>query len=268
MNTSLNDNRPLRNNVSLFSKVPDITQVLICADDFAFNPACSDAIAKLAMAQKIQATSALVLSPHWLRDAPLLQAVRGSFSVGLHLDWTSRYALSAGHGMGLGEAMMRAALGQFPPAQTRQIVARQLDLFESCWGAPPDHIDGHQHVHQFAGICEALLAELADRYPRHRPWIRISNPANQRRSIKSVLIRAQGASRLKALSKRLRFSYTPFLSGIYDFQGGEARFRQLLGQWQQQAQPGTVIMCHPGTAIEPGDSHGDARVWEYAVLSA
>lgn len=243
-------------------------QVPICADDFAFNPACSEAIAKLALAQKIQATSALVLSPHWMRDAPLLQAVRGRLSVGLHLDWTSRYALSAGHGMGLGEAMMRAALGRFPLVRTRQIVAKQLDLFEACWGAPPDHIDGHQHVHQFAGIREALLAELTARYPRHRPWIRISNPANQCNSIKTQVIRAQGASRLKVLSEQLSFPYTPFLSGIYDFRGGEGRFRQLLGQWKQQAQPGTVIMCHPGTAIEPGDSHGDARVWEYAVLSS
>ena len=125
--------------------------VLLCADDFAFNAACSQAIIELAGASSIQATSAMVLSPRWEKDAPILHAARGKASVGLHLDWTSDFARAEGHGMPLGQAMLRAAWGGFSGAATRRVIARQLDLFEKHWGGPPDHIDGHQHVHQFAG---------------------------------------------------------------------------------------------------------------------
>lgn len=242
--------------------------VWLGADDFAHDAGCSDAIARLALGGKIQATSALVLSPRWQRDALLLEPVRGSLSVGLHLDWTSRHAFAAGHGMGLGQAMLRAAFGKFPMAQTRSLIARQLDRFEDAWGAPPDHIDGHQHVHQFAGIREALLAEMAKRYGLRRPWLRISNPAAAPGSIKSRMIRALGAGQLQALSAQLSIPVMPHLDGIYDFRGGQAHYRRLLAQWRERALPGTVIMCHPATAIEPGDSHGSARLWEYAVLSA
>jgi chitin disaccharide deacetylase len=244
------------------------SEVWMGADDFAHNAGCSDAIARLASARKIQSTSAMVLSPRWKPDGPMLQPVRGSLSVGLHLDWTSRHALAAGHGIGIAEAMLRAALGRFPLARTQSLVARQLDLFEDVWGAPPDHVDGHQHVHQFAGIREALLTEIARRYPLPRPWVRISNPADGLGSIKSLVIRSQGAGSLQALSERLSIPVMPHLDGIYDFRGGEARYRRLLAHWRQRAIPGTVIMCHPGTANEPGDSHGAARMWEYAVLSA
>ena len=242
--------------------------VLLCADDFAFNAACSEAIIKLAGASKIQATSAMVLSPRWEKDAPLLQAAKGKISVGLHLDWTSDFARTEGHGMRLGQAMLRAAWGGFSRVPTRRVIARQLDLFEKHWGGPPDHIDGHQHVHQFAGIRDALLAEITDRYAQQRPWLRISNPTARHGSIKTMMIRAQGASPLRALSEQLSIPCMPFLSGIYDFRGGERRYRELLGQWQRDANAGTVIMCHPATAAEPGDSIGAARVWEYAALRA
>lgn len=244
------------------------TDVMLCADDFAFNAACSEAIIKLAEASKIQATSAMVLSPRWEKDAARLQAAKGKISVGLHLDWTSDFARTEGHGMRLGQVMVRAAWGGFSRIPTRRVIARQLDLFETRWGGPPDHIDGHQHVHQFAGIRDALLAEITERYAQARPWLRISNPTVRHGSIKTMMIRAQGASSLRALSEQLSVPCMPFLSGIYDFHGGEKRFRKLLGQWKLDANAGTVIMCHPATEAEPGDSIGAARVWEYAVLRA
>ena len=52
--------------------------------------------------------------------------------------------------------------------EIRAEVARQLDRFEAGLGFPPDHIDGHQHVHVLPGIRRALLTEVAQRY-RARP---------------------------------------------------------------------------------------------------
>ncbi len=242
--------------------------MLLCADDFAYNAACSQAIAQLGEAGKIHATSAMVLSPRWAQDVALLRPLRGRISVGLHLDWTSEFALAAGHGMALGSALLRAVLGGFSIEQARTVIAQQLDRFEVHWGSAPDHIDGHQHVQQFAGIREALVQELAQRYPKSAPWLRISHPVKDDRSLKAVVLRRLGATQLKALAEQADLPCRPFLAGLYDFRGGQAHYRQLLTQWQHAAPRGTVIMCHPATQAEAGDSIGAARVWEYTALAA
>ncbi len=241
---------------------------LLCADDFAYNAACSDAIARLALARKIDATSAMVLSPRWAQDAPSLRPVRGQLSVGLHLDWTSENAVAAGHGTGLGAAMWRAYMVGFNVDKARQVIAQQLDLFEAHWGAAPDHIDGHQHVQQFAGIREALVQEMVRRYPSAKPWLRISNPVAQGLSLKIAVVGAMGALRLEALARQAGIPVRTHLSGLYNFAGGAAHYRELLAGWQRAAPTGSVIMCHPATAAEAGDSIGPARVWEYDALAS
>ncbi|HEY5580029.1 MAG TPA: ChbG/HpnK family deacetylase, partial [Rhodoferax sp.] len=87
--------------------------VILCADDFAVNASASAGIAKLGAMGRISATSVMVLSPRWPQDVALLQSLRGRIDVGLHLDWTSDFALAAGHGLSLGAAMLKAVLGGF-----------------------------------------------------------------------------------------------------------------------------------------------------------
>jgi len=143
--------------------------VMVCADDFAVHAEASLGIAELARNGRISATSVMVLSPRWPQDAALLKDLTQSIDVGLHLDWTSDFAVASGHGMSLAAAIRKAALGGFgrggAAAQaTRAVIERQLDAFEAQWKAPPDHVDGHQHVQQFAGIREALVLALVERY--------------------------------------------------------------------------------------------------------
>src|ERR1035437_5495376 len=142
--------------------------VILCADDFALHASLSIGIVKLAARGRHSATSAMVLSPRWAQDVALLQDLRGRIDVGLHLDWTSGFAVAAGHGLALGAAMLKAVLGGFGRAAalaaTRSVIDRQLDLFELQWKAAPDFVDGHQHVPQFAGIRHALVQALIQRY--------------------------------------------------------------------------------------------------------
>ena len=88
-----------------------LRRVILCADDFAVNASASLGIAELAAAGRISATSAMVLSPRWAQDVALLEPVRSRIDVGLHLDWTSEFAVAQGHGMSLGRAMLKAASG-------------------------------------------------------------------------------------------------------------------------------------------------------------
>ena len=176
--------------------------LIVCADDFAINTSVSLGIAKLAQMGRLSATSAMVLSPRWALDAPRLQDLRGQLDVGLHLDWTSDFALAAGHGLPLAAAMRRALLGRFGQAQASTVLERQLDAFESHWQAPPDFVDGHQHVQQFAGIREALVATLQRRYGALgvKPYLRISRAPPGLADIKSRVMAWMGANALASLA--------------------------------------------------------------------
>ena len=95
---------------------PGHKPLIVCADDFAVHESASLGIARLAAQGRISATSAMVLSPRWVRDAALLQDLRGRIDVGLHLDWTSDFARAAGHGLGLRAAMRRPMMAGATPS--------------------------------------------------------------------------------------------------------------------------------------------------------
>lgn len=246
--------------------------IILCADDFGLHGSASLGIARLAAMGRISATSAMVLSPRWPKDVALLQPLRERIDVGLHLDWTSAFALAAGHGRPLAAMMGRAVLGGFDAVAARAVIEHQLDAFEAHWQAPPDFVDGHQHVQQFAGIRDALVQVLRSRYgdgsgcPGRLPYVRISRAPAGAIDLKGRVIAALGASRLEALAQRAGIPAASALSGIYDFSGGQARYAGLMARWLKRAPAGSIIMCHPAQAAEPDDVIGIARSQEFAYL--
>jgi predicted glycoside hydrolase/deacetylase ChbG (UPF0249 family) len=250
-----------------------VTKPLVCcADDYAASSAISRGIAGLARAGRLTATSVMTLSPRWPQDAPALRELRGRIDVGLHLDWTSPFAAAAGHGITLAHAMARAAFGGFNREHARAVIERQLDAFEAQWQAPPDHMDGHQHAQQLAGIREALVQTLARRYPDHKPWLRISRVGAGQAGIKGRAITALGAAALRRLAERAGLPCAPELWGVYDFTGGPARYAMLMENWLARAPAHAVLMCHPADgqddALDPPDPIAAARRWECDVLGS
>jgi predicted glycoside hydrolase/deacetylase ChbG (UPF0249 family) len=243
--------------------------IIVCADDFAVHELASSGIAKLAGMGCISATSVMVLSPRWAQDVALLHDVRGRLDVGLHLDWTSDFAMASGHGLPLGQAMWRSILGGFDRAQASAVIERQLDLFETHWQATPDYVDGHQHVQQFAGIREALVAVLARRYAgqMHRPYLRVSRPPQGSMNLKAQVISRMGANALEKVAFNARLTSAGTLLGVYDFRGDINRFSALMVRWLIEAPAGSIIMCHPALAAEPCDAIGEARAQEFAYLT-
>jgi predicted glycoside hydrolase/deacetylase ChbG (UPF0249 family) len=243
--------------------------VILCADDFGLNQSASMGIAKLAEMGRLSATSSMVLSPRWPQDAALLYDLRERLDVGLHLDWTSAFAVAAGHGMSLARAMRTAVLGGFDPARaasvTRVVIERQLDAFERHWKAPPDHVDGHQHVQQFAGIRDALVQIMALRYGT-QAYLRISRPAPGRPDAKSWVIAAMGAAALNEIATDAGLPVAASLSGVYDFAGNQLWYANLMEGWLRDAPSGAIIMCHPAQAAEPDDRIGVARAQEFNYL--
>ena len=261
---------PLGRKHGAFCDVTPAKPLIVCADDYAGSGAISRGITALARAGRLTATSVMTLSPRWPQDAPALRELRGEIDVGLHLDWTSPFAGAAGHGMALAHVMLRAAVGGFDREQARAIIARQLDAFEAQWHAPPDHVDGHQHVQQLAGIREALVETLARRYPDCKPWLRISRAGAEYADIKGRVITALGASTLEQLAARAGLPCMSELWGVYDFTGGPVRYAALLENWLARAPACSVLMCHPAQgqddATDPPDPIAPARRWEFDVL--
>jgi len=245
--------------------------LVLCADDFAVHAGASQGIAQLARQGRLSATSAMVLSPRWAQDVALLRELRGRIDVGLHLDWTSAFAVRAGHGLSLGAAMRRALLGGFDRRAAQGVIERQLDLFEAQWDAPPDHVDGHQHVQQFAGIREPLVELLARRYPGRLPYLRVSqvrSGAGERPGFKSRVISALGSNAIKKIADSEDMPRTEALLGVYDFQGDTARYAALMDGWLAGAPAGGLLMCHPASAAGANDEICPARLREYSYLGS
>ena len=243
-------------------------RIVLCADDFAVHEAASRGIAQLASLGRLSATSVMVLSPRWSQDVALLHELRGRIDVGLHLDWTSDFALSAGHGGSLNAAMLKALLGGFDVAAARRVIDRQLDAFELFWKAPPDYVDGHQHVQQFDGIRQALVQAMSARYGDAQPYLRISQAVPSHAGLKGRIISSMGASALRELAVSANIPCAATLSGIYDFTGGGTRYAQLMNDWLALATEGDIVMCHPAIRCEPGDGIGAARQWEFDYLAS
>ncbi len=250
-------------------------EIIVCADDFAVHAGASLGIAELARGGRISATSVMVLSPRWPQDVALLKGLPQAIDVGLHLDWTSEFALESGHGMSLAAAMGKATLGGFgrgAAAQaTRAVIERQLDAFEAHWGAPPDHVDGHQHVQQFAGIREALLKALLARYAGHNerlPYLRISRAPVGHADLKNRVIAAMGADALERSAEQAGLKVCTSLLGVYDFSGDEGRYSALMDGWLRTAPQHSIIMCHPAQAGAEPDAIGAARAREFRYLGS
>lgn len=245
--------------------------MVVCADDFALNPGVSRAIAGLAGQGRISATSAMVCSPHWQAHAPWLSDLRGRIGVGLHLDLTSPWAVREGHGSGLGGVMARSLLHLTRADTAEQVIARQLDRFEQVWQAPPDHIDGHQHVQQFPVWREALVRLMGQRYaPGRRPWLRVSRPMPADGGFKTWLIGAMGAAALARSAALADIPCTSRLVGISDFRGDAGEWLRQAAQWLSWAgeADGVVLMCHPGLPDpDTGDGIASARAHEWSALS-
>ncbi len=249
--------------------------LILNADDFAFNAAVSRGIVTLAQLGRLTATSAMTLSPRWATDAPALAELRGQMDVGLHLDWTSPFAVNAGHGRGLKRAMLSAVLGGFNKTTARVVIERQLDAFEQIWQAPPSHIDGHQHVHQFKGIRDALVDIMAKRYnglpSDQKPYLRVSKGASSWLDVKASVIAALNSNAIKNIAIKAGITPARGLFGIYNFAGSEADYGVLMSQWLRSAPEHTIIMCHPAQgaldALDEDDGIAAARQREFNYLA-
>ena len=246
-----------------------IREVVLCADDYALNAPVSQGIVALVVLGRLSATSVMSLSPRWAEDAVALRDVRERLDVGLHLDWTSSFAIEAGHGSGLSVVMARAVLRLYSQQRIEDEIERQLDAFEAHWQAVPDHIDGHQHVQQFAVFRHALANVLLRRYGQasQRPWLRVSQVAQP--GLKAKVISAMGSQGLQQWAQTNQWPCVGPLLGAYGFDGSMDDYARHMQGWLVNLphDKPALIMCHPAVSAQADDEIGAARKREFAYLA-
>jgi len=233
------------------------SRIILCADDYALTEGISRAIGELAAAKRLSATSVLVTSPHWPAGAPRLCAHRGHLSVGLHLNFTLGAPLGPmprlapdGAFPTLRGFIARALLGLLDKEEIAAEIARQLDRFEQAMRAPPDHIDGHQHVHALSGVRTVLLQTVRRRYRSRPPLLR--NPADRLSTITARGVAVSKAMLVAALALGFARAARRFGLPVNDTFAGFSNFADSVPFTEELpkvlARPGRqhIVMCHPG----------------------
>lgn len=237
----------------------------VCADDYGLHPRVNAAVLRLIEHGRLQATSAMVGAPGWRDGAGALSRVKRAapdrLDVGLHLDLTEYPLTLAPRGLA---GWWFAGPGS--ETALRREIAAQLDAFESTLGQTPDYLDGHQHVHQFPRVRDALMEEMSLRYPGRQPWLRSTKRGTA--GFKPALIQALGQHGLARRAALLGFRQNRRLLGVYDFDGDAARYATRLRGWLHVSGDGDLLMCHPALGPVPGDSIAEARVREFEVLDS
>jgi predicted glycoside hydrolase/deacetylase ChbG (UPF0249 family) len=236
------------------------TPLLVCADDFGYSADVDAGIARLVEAGRVTAASCLTASSRWQDAARLARTLRPLADVGLHLDLTEFERLGSLPGV-----LLAGRAGLLDRKRVRAAIRSQLDAFEDGIGAPPDYVDGHQHVHQLPVVAAAVLEELGTRYLTRQPWVRVSWAPEK--ALKSRVITGLGAAALARACERRGLRHTRRLLGVYDFRASPS-YAQRLATWLGAARGGDALMVHPAQRASPADPLGQARVREFTALLA
>lgn len=270
-------------------------RIVLCADDFGQAPAISQGILDLIKKKRLSATTCLVTSPYWFDHSRLLLAQikeAGSqpreFDIGLHFNLTEGFALSKMFKEQMGETfpslptlLRRAYLKQLTVEVIASECLAQLDHFVEALGVWPDFMDGHQHIHQFPIIREALLSVyLTHLYP-HNPsaYIRFVNETTTikecfkdlrqfKTHLKKMIIYTTGSRTFGKLLRDKNICHNPSFAGIYSFSNAN-NYRSWFQYFLRKVTNQGLIMCHPAYLNQGGsDKIADARYQEYLYFSS
>ena len=254
-------------------------RVILIADDYALTSGVSRAICELAGAGRLSGTSALVTRPGWQGDADLLRPLREQLAIGLHFNLTLGEPLGAmpsfapnGRFPTLGAVTRGAILQMLPEPDIDAEFARQLDAFEDAIGAPPDFIDGHQHVHALPGI-RGCLFRVLQAYATP-PGLLLRDPSDRalaisRRGVapaKALLI-SNLARGFGAAARRQGYIINDSFAGVSAFDANSVADE--FASAATYAGERHLIMCHPGfmdAELEALDSVTTRREAEFDFL--
>jgi predicted glycoside hydrolase/deacetylase ChbG (UPF0249 family) len=229
----------------------------LCADDFALSPAVTRGILEALAAGRLTATSAMTTQRGWPEANREFRALAPNADLGLHFNLTLGAPLGAmprfapsGAFPAMNSIVPAAWRGALPREEIRDELRRQLDAFQEAHGAPPDYVDGHQHVQVLPGIADDLLAELSARGLAGKIWLRDSADRPMRIFARGkhwgkALTVAGLARGFRAKARAAGFALNDGFSGFSDFDA-RADYATDFATYLRAPGARPLIMCHPG----------------------
>jgi hypothetical protein len=257
-------------------------RIWLCADDYGMAPGVNEAIRQLIARGRLNATSVMVGAPSFTNeevaslDALNSGATRAAF--GLHVTLTAPFApvsegyhpLRTHHFPRLNEMMRLAHMRRLSVERLTIEIGTQLRLFVEAFGRLPDFIDGHQHVHLFPQVRDALLKVVAEAAPS--AWVRQCGRARGARRLndrKGLLLDVLSV-RFRTKAARLDIATNPAFAGAYDF-AADADYATIFPRFLTGLPDGGLIMCHPGfvdEALKSLDRLTELREREFAFFES
>lgn len=244
-------------------------RIVLCADDYGQAPSISQAIIHLLRRERLSAVSCLVTMPDWQQHAGELLPYFEQVDIGLHFNLTEGALLTSDleAGYSLSTLIQRSLLRQLNRGQIAAELHAQIDRFVDAFGFQPQFIDGHQHVHQFPVVRDAVLEVYESRFLTRKPYVRlVSFPLSQLNQLKRVVVQSLGANTFRQALLSKGIPHNTSFSGMYSFDQTNIglKFRQFL----RDIEDGGLIMCHPGFGSEAGDAIAEARAQEFGYLDS
>ena len=257
-------------------------RIWLCADDYGISRSVNRAIRELILRGRLNATSVMTAAPHFdAAEAEALDTLNSGktrAALGLHVTLTEPFKplsedfrpLNHGHFLTLNKMMRAAMTRRLDPARLVIEIATQVEAFVTAFGRPPDFLDGHQHVHLFPQIRDAVLKVAAVAAPR--AWIRQSGrprAAGRRKSRKELVLDVLSLG-FRRKARRLGIAVNPAFAGAYDFHH-ESDFAMVFPRFLAGLPDDGLVMCHPGfvdAELKRLDTLTDQREREFAYFNS
>jgi predicted glycoside hydrolase/deacetylase ChbG (UPF0249 family) len=233
-----------------------VRHIILCADDYGIAPGVNRAIRDLIGKGRLNATSAMVVAPSMTPDeaSALASVAADRGAVGLHLTLTGSFAPCSagfaptrdGHFPDVGAVLVTALRRRLDPMRLEAEVAAQFAAFLALFGRPPDFVDGHQHVHLFPQVRDAVLAAARAFAPL--AWVRqcgaVTPLHRQLGDPKGLLIGWLSRS-FRDRAQRLGIKTNPAFAGTYTYRD-KFDFARAFPGFLDGLPDGGLVMCHPG----------------------
>ncbi|MGH6682818.1 MAG: ChbG/HpnK family deacetylase [Pseudolabrys sp.] len=261
---------------------PARRQIWLCADDYGISRSVNSAIRELILRGRLNATSVMTAASHAdAGEAAALDKLNSGckrVALGLHVTLTAPFKplsdgfapLSRGHFMPLAKLMRAAVARRLNRERLAAEVAAQVQAFVTAFGRPPDFIDGHQHIHLFPQVRDAVLAVAARAAPG--AWVRQcgrARAAGRLRGRKELLLDVLSVG-FRRKARQLEIATNPAFAGAYNFDSKLA-FAAIFPRFLTGLPDGGLIMCHPGFVddeLEQLDPLTHQREREFAFFNS
>jgi hypothetical protein len=257
-------------------------RIWLCADDYGISPGVNAAIRELILRGRLNATSVMTAAPYLEGDEADALAMRNSgkkrAALGLHVTLTAPFEplskdyapLRNGSFLPHPEMLRTGMTRRLRPERLVIEVATQFRAFIDAFGQPPDFVDGHQHVHLFPQVRDAVLKVVAQAAPR--AWVRQCGRAGGARGLRDpkALMLDILSRGFRHKAKRLGIATNPAFAGAYNF-NAKGDFARIFPRFLAGMPDGGLIMCHPGhvdAELERLDSLTTQREREFAYFNS